>query len=721
VRAGTDQLQWKSIGLRTLWLLGVLFAVYVLISGYPGFVSSLYSPCSEPSGVSCNRLQIHVDQMPALERYGVSLQGYALYAISSDMIVTAFMIGVGMIIIWRKPADRMCQFVSLLLIVFGAFGMNESHAIQTPSRWLELVYMMFVILKWPALGILFCTFPDGKFVPRWSWMLIFLFVIQLVLFMLPYPYNIENWPSHFAILEMLLVYGSVTSVLLYRFFAVATPLQKQQIKWLAFGFGTTLVLVITINLLPLFFASFDRPESFYHLLGPVSTAVSYLPIPVGIGIALLRYRLWDIDIVINRTLVYLALSTNILVVYVLVVFGMSAFFQVYNSLFISLLATALIAVIIQPLRLRLQRGVNRLMFGDRIDPYRALANLGRRLEESLPADNLLQTIVKSVAQALRLPYAAIVWDKEQRLVGGEHSHMEVTYGRSLNSGDKVRLPLIHQGEHVGDLVLSPRQQGEELTPADVRLVRDLAPQISIAVHSVRLTADLQRMTIDLQRSRERLVTAREEERRRMRRDLHDGLGPLLSSQTLTLSAVKKQLRQDPDTAEKLLADAIAHAKEAITDIRRLVYALRPPALDDLGLLAVLREQVSRYHASGIKIMLNVPETLPPLPAAAEMACYRIVQEALTNIVHHAHATSANILLRVKDGVTLEVTDNGQGLPPSTRGGVGFSSMHERAEELGGTCRIENMSDGGTRVIVNIPLPQDQHESTHPSRKAGKLL
>ncbi len=699
-----------------MWLICVLVAVFIFISGYPGFVSSMQSFCPDPHGATCNALQIRVDQLPALEKYGISLRAYALYAIGSDMIVTLSMIGMGVLLYWRKPADRMCQFVSLLLIVFGAFGMNESHAPDNPSRWLEAIYILFVILKWPSLGILFCTFPDGKFVPRWSWALVVLFIAQIGFFMMPYPYNIENWPPPLALLEMLLVYGSATAVLVYRYFAVATAVQKQQIKWLAFGFGATLLLVVIVNGLPLAVSDFGRPDSFYHLLGPASTALAYLPIPIGIGVALLRYRLWEIDIVVNRTLVYLSLSTCILVLYVLVVFGMNALFQAYNNLFVSLLATVLVAVMIQPLRLRLQRGVNRLMFGDRTDPYRALADLGKRLEESLSADDLLPTIVKSVAQALRLPYAAIVWEREAGLGGGEHAQTEVAYGRPSHRGDHARLPLIHQGERIAELVLSPRQQGEELTPDDLRLMRDLAPQIGIAVHSVRLTADLRRLTDDLQRSRERLVTAREEERRRMRRDLHDGLGPLLSSQPLTLSAVKKQLRQDPDVAEQLLTDAIAHAKEAIADIRRLVYALRPPALDDLGLLAALREQASTYHASGIRIELDASDTLPALPAAAEIACYRIVQEALTNIVHHAHATSATIRLRAEHGVKLEIVDNGQGLPPSIRGGVGLSSMRERAEELGGSCRIENSPSGGTRVVADIPLPQGTHGNFRQSGK-----
>jgi len=238
----------------------------------------------------------------------------------------------------------------------------------------------------------------------------------------------------------------------------------------------------------------------------------------------------------------------------------------------------------------------------------------------------------------------------------------------------------------------------------------------MALHSALLLADLQQLTADLQRSREHLVTAREEERRRLRRDLHDGLGPQLSSQTFTLSAIKKLLRQDPDTAEHLLSDAITHAQEAIADIRRLVYALRPPALDDLGLLAAIQEQMTQYHASGIVLTLDAPETLPPLPAAIEMACYRIVQEALTNVVRHAHATSATVHLHVQEALVVEVRDNGQGLPPGVRSGVGLSSMHERAEELGGTCLIEGIAKGGTRVCARLPLLIERHKENEAAQQ-----
>ncbi len=565
--------------------------------------------------------------------------------------------------------------------------------------------------------MLFSTFPDGRFVPRWSWLLLFLFVIQLSFyFLLPYPYNIDNWPPLLGLFESFVVYGSAVGTQIYRYFAVASPLQRQQIKWFAFGFGTTLLFTITINLLPLVFADINRPASLYQLLEPVTLALGYLPIPLGISIALLRYRLWDIDIVINRTLVYGGLSASTLGLYVLVVFGASALLRAQNDLFFSVLATALIAVLFQPLRQRLQQGVNRLMFGDRNEPYRVLSRLGQRLEETLPTKALLPTIVETVAHALKLPYVAIVWKRKQVPIGVETAQVAASFGTTKESGADLRLPLVHQGEQVGELVLSPRQRGEELTPADLRLVRDLAPQIGIAVHSARLTADLQRLTADLQRSRERLVTTREEERRRLRRDLHDGLGPQLSSQTFTLSAIKKLLRQDPDTAEQLLTDATTHAQEAIADIRRLVYALRPPALDDLGLLAALQEQMTQYHASGIVLTLDAPETLPPLPAAIEIACYRIVQEALTNVVRHAHATCATVHLHVQEALVVEVSDNGQGLPPGVRSGVGLSSMRERAEELGGTCLIEGIAKGGTRVCAQLPLLVGQHEENEMAQK-----
>jgi signal transduction histidine kinase len=477
-----------------------------------------------------------------------------------------------------------------------------------------------------------------------------------------------------------------------------------------------MLLDVSNLLLPL--ALPTSAHTVFIVLSEVTLPLALLIIPGTIGFAVLRYRLWDIDLLINRTLVYGLLTLSVLGLYILVVVGLGTVFSALGNLFLSLLATGLVAVLFQPLHQRLQRAINHLMFGERNEPYRVLSRLGQRLEEMLPAESFLPTIVETVAHALKLPYVAILWKPEPGLLGAESPRLAAALGTSNLSGAETRVPLVHQGEQVGELVLAPRQRGEELTPADLRLVRDLAPQIGIAVHAARLTSDLQRLTADLQRSRERLVAAREEERRRLRRDLHDGLGPQLSSQALMLSAIKKQLRQDPDTAEQLVNDAIAHAQEAITDIRRLVYARRPPALDDLGLLAALQEQINQYHASGIVLTLEAPERLPLLPAAIEIACYRIVQEALTNVVRHAHATAATIELRVQEDLVVEVRDNGQGLPPVVYSGVGLRSMRERAEELGGTCLIETRASRGTRVRARLPLLLGQHEE-HETVQQGE--
>ncbi len=246
------------------------------------------------------------------------------------------------------------------------------------------------------------------------------------------------------------------------------------------------------------------------------------------------------------------------------------------------------------------------------------------------------------------------------------------------------------------------------------MLEDLARHAGVAAHAVslhertvRLHEEAVALAADLQRSRERLVTAREEERRRLRRDLHDGLGPQMASLTLTIDIARKLLETDPSGADVLLADITGHAQAAIADIRRLIYDLRPPALDDLGLVPALRELSTRYGQSGLRIEIDTVERLPALPAAVEVAAYRIAQEALTNAMRHADAH--NCMLRLTVGarqLQVEVSDDGRGLPEDLRAGVGLRSMRERAEELGGVCIIESRPEGGTQVLARLPLPQE---------------
>ena len=340
------------------------------------------------------------------------------------------------------------------------------------------------------------------------------------------------------------------------------------------------------------------------------------------------------------------------------------------------------------------------MYGDRDDPYRVISRLGQRLEATLAPDAMLPTIVETVAQALKLPYAAITLQQREEYT------VVASYG-SLQ-GEPVRLPLIYQTEQVGELVLAPRAPGENFTSADRALLEDLAHQAGLATHAVRLTEDLKRLTVDLQHSRERLVTAREEERRRLRRDLHDGLGPQLASLTLKLETARNRLTHDP-LADTLLSDLTQRTQATVADIRRLVYALRPPALDELGLLSALRE-LTLQASDQVTMCLDVPVCLPELPAAV----YRIAQEALTNVVRHAHARHCGLQLTLDESVgrlCLSIQDDGCGLPSSRSVGVGLVSMRERAEELGGTWSIEPLPTGGTRVLAQLPCMHSETAAT----------
>lgn len=473
----------------------------------------------------------------------------------------------------------------------------------------------------------------------------------------------------------------VCAAALFRRFAKARGEERQQLKWLAYGTALPIVLIGLV-------LATDN--------GNLPWQQTVVIMPVTVGMAILRHHLWDIELVINRTLVYGALTACVVGLYILIVGVFGALLQTQRNPVLSLLAAALVAILFQPLRDRLQHGMNRLMYGERDEPYAVVARLGQRLETALAPEVVLPTIVETVTEALRLPYAAIALQQSDGLA------IVAASGPATNGS--LHLPLVYQNEAVGELVLAPRSAGESFTPADERLLRDLARHAGIAAHAVQLTAELRQVNIDLQRSRARLVTAREEERRRLRRDLHDGLGAALTGLTFGLDTASNLLFRDPEAVRGLLQDLKTQAQAAIGDIRHLVYDLRPPILDELGLTGALREQVSHYQLDGTRVALDVPDVLPPLPAAVEVAAYRIVLEALANVVRHAQTHRCAIHLAVSgDVLTVEVRDDGVGLAPDYHAGIGMTATRERAAELGGSVTVESIPTGGTCVLALLPL------------------
>jgi signal transduction histidine kinase len=482
------------------------------------------------------------------------------------------------------------------------------------------------------------------------------------------------------------VLGSIASVIIR--FRRTVGLERAQLKWLALA-G---VIVVVGNLLGSIPYAIWPDDPLSRELSIIVSDLTIAGIVVAAGIAMLRYRLWDIDIIISRALVYSSLTALIIGIYVVVVASLGALFPSGEDLPASLFASAMVAICFQPLRGRLQLGVNRLLYGDRDDPYAVLGRLAERLEVVIASQFVLPTIVETVAEALKLPYAAIA------LRDGEDFAIVAEYARSTSAvnGYAEILPLVYQSETIGQLMLAPRAPGESFSQNDRQLLETIARQAGIASYNVRLTQDLQR-------SRERLVTTREEERRRLRRDLHDGLGPALAAISFKLDASTNLVGHDPDGARALAAELKVQIQALLGDIRRIAYDLRPPALDELGLVGALREHVASYQAHELQITLRMPAMLPPLSAAVEVAAYHILLEAIHNVTRHARAHHCTVQLSFCDGLYLEVLDDGQGLPELVRRGVGMVSMRERAEELGGTCLIENRRTRGTRVLVRLPM------------------
>jgi two-component system NarL family sensor kinase len=530
---------------------------------------------------------------------------------------------------------------------------------------------------WAALALIPLLFAGMAFIPQ---------NMGSYFHHLPDPYADASFTRLFEAMQALAVACGLTAVgaatvsvaLRWR---RADRAGRQQLKWF--------LVVLPFSLVALIAGFFDSG-------GPVNVGLGALAgilMPVAIGVAVLRYRLYETDVLLNRAVLYGLLTAGVAGVYVAVIAVARTVFGANDrGLAVQVIATAVAAAALFPLRDRVQRRVDRLFYGDRGVPYEALARLGRRVEESAGTESALTSVVKTIADSLRLPYAAL----ELRLGDGWRqvaAHGEVP-------SDVVTFPLISQRETVGRLLLGTRAPREKLGPDDERLLADLARQAGPAAHAVAL-----RSALDA--SRAGLVTAREEERRRLRRDLHDGLGPTLAGLTLGLDTARSRSAGQPELHE-LLGRLKAETQRAVTDVRRIVYGLRPPALDEFGLVGSLRQEVGRlqHEAPALCVILDAPdEDLGDLPAAVEVACYRIVTEALTNVTRHAHATRCSIRIQLDHGLAVDVSDDGVGLPDGWRTGVGIASMRERVAELGGKLEIEPCLPHGTRITAHLPAQE----------------
>ena len=568
--------------------------------------------------------------------------------------------------------------------------------------------------SWPwavtlCLPLALLLFPDGRLPgPRWRW-LVAVFVVVAVVFEVGALVSSETLTTDLGVTAYLSstrldslawVGGAVSAAGNAAYVAVAVSLvlryrrgderTRRQLLWLLVAVVVSVTAFVVSDVLAL--------DSWFSIF-VIAT------IPASVAIAVLRYELLDIRIVVSRSLLYVALTAGVVGAYVLVVALIDGVVRRDEGLRASLIATLLIAIAFNPVRVWLQRRLDAVFYGARRDPVRLVAEVGASLE-GVPRDDL-SGVLEVLCRAMRFPSAVIVAQGKEVAVHGDPPAL------------RQSVPLRHRGEVVGELTVGLRSGESRLASADERVIALLAAPLAVAVYATSLAEDLGRANAAL-------VTTREEERQRIRRDLHDGLGPALTGVVLKADAARRLVRStpapigtsangqhapaDPSEVERLLSEVRTQTTEAVDEIRRLVSELRPPALDGLGLVGALREQAvllaQRADGTPLSVLVEASDPWPALPAAAEVTAYRIVTEALTNVSRHSHATTATVRLRADGGVlSLAVEDDGVSDGGSAGGwtpGVGLTSMRERVGELGGTWSAGPSPTGG-RVTALIPV------------------
>jgi signal transduction histidine kinase len=465
--------------------------------------------------------------------------------------------------------------------------------------------------------------------------------------------------------------------------------QRHQIKWLLSAVG----LIALINIVfPLIGALGVHYEN--SLAEDVAIFIGFSSVPVGAAIAIFKYRLYDIDVVINKTLVYGSLAAFITAVYVGVVVGIGSIFGRGDepNLGLSILATAVVAVAFQPVRERVQRVANRLVYGARATPYEVLSEFSHRMAGTYAAEDVLPRMARILAEGTGAREAR-VWLR----VGGE-LRPAASWPESSSNGAApnpqeadLLVPVVHQGEDLGALSIA-KAPGDRLTPAEDKLARDLASQAGLVLRNVKLIEDLKA-------SRVRLVAAQDEERRRIERNIHDGAQQQLVALQVKLGLTRSIAPKDPARAERLLRELQTETEQALSDLRDLARGIYPPLLQDQGLRAALEAQARKspipvgVHADGIGRYAQ----------EVEAAVYFCVLEALQNVAKYARATQATVRLAQSNGdLAFEVTDDGAGFDPDrTLRGSGLINMADRLAALGGEIGIRSAPGEGTTVVGRL--------------------
>ncbi|GHO49076.1 hypothetical protein [Ktedonospora formicarum] len=434
--------------LQILWILLVQADLSTLVMSFPGFYQGLHTVCADPH-MLCISDQLNTLRVATLQHAGFSIHTYALYVLIWDALTTVIFLLFGGLIFWRKSNTWMGIFISFFLINLGSLGTSFAHSDWIPehgSLLIEIVSWeatLLSLLVYPCLAFFFFTFPDGRLVPRWSWALIGLWIINAFAWIAPIePLNIVNWHPLFQSLWLFVVYGGSLSTQVYRFWRVASPTQRQQIKWLFYGYAPVFLITVFGNFLLVWFPSLDGPDSLLAVALTPLYRWYYLPVPICIGIALLRYRLWDIDVLINRTLVYGSLTAILLGIYLLLVFvGQHLLVSVlgHNDAITLVISTLIIASLFQPLRHRVQQLVDKRFYRKKYDAAKMLSSFTSTLHEEINLEQLSAHLLDVIEETMQPTYISLWLCSPVRSVPSESEVSEELEPTLQKSGKLLKI------------------------------------------------------------------------------------------------------------------------------------------------------------------------------------------------------------------------------------------------------------------------------------------
>jgi signal transduction histidine kinase len=492
--------------------------------------------------------------------------------------------------------------------------------------------------------------------------------------------------------------GAASLVVRYR---SGEPDLRQQIKWVALVGGAFVVCQVALAIA---FAIAGNDAVVTTVIGLTSAVLALFGFPVAITIAILRYGLFEIDVIINRAVVYGLLAAVLTAIYVAIVAGLGALVGYAGGPTLTIAAAVTVAVLFQPLRRRAQTVANRVVYGDRATPYQVLSEFADAMARTLPFEEQLDRVVTLLASGTGAD-AVDVWMR----VGARLRAVAVwPAGSAVPDAvdDDERFPdatatfPVLQGDELLGVIALRKPRNEPLSATESSLAEHVASQAGLVLRNVGLTAEL-RLTIDeLRASRLRLVEAQDSERRKIERNLHDGAQQQLVALGIQLSLLERIAHGTPGAepvgaAMPSLQQALQSALDDLRDLARGIY---PPLLADRGLSAALKAQARKAA---------VPTTVEAdgvgrYDQQVEAAVYFCTLEALQNVAKYAGATTAVVRLAHADGrLSFEIADDGRGFDPAAASGSGLQGMADRLDAIGGTFAVETSRGGGTVVRGSI--------------------